>query len=188
MKDSLAVLLLSLGGLQAAGQGTLWFSTRVAGQVDARVVHTGGSPLQPLAGPIGSQYVGQLYAAPVRGTFAPLGLPVPFRETPVDARGYILDGGEVEVPGVAPGEAAQVRFVAWHQALGKTYEEAIALGWGGDWGESPVAIIVTGGSGSPPAPLVDLRGFTISWMPEPSPVTLITMGAVVLALGRRRSG
>lgn len=191
MKVPSVFLLCSLlCELIASGQGTLRFSTRILNSVDARMVHAGGSPLNHEAGPVGSLYVGQLYAGPV-GTpshlLQPVGQPTPFRDAPEAARGYIIDG-EVVVPGVPPGELATVKLVAWQLSLGSSYVEVLQSPWPGDKGESaPITLRTGGGLAGSPANLVGLHGFTLTWIPEPPANALMVLGALlVFARPRQR--
>lgn len=180
-------LLGTLGVLLAVapawGQGTINFSTKITGQVDAKVsVAVAGGAMEPAD----SNFLGQLFAGPVGGTLSAIGVPVPFRSD-VGA-GYITAGGIVNVPGIPSGSPASVQLRAWHVQQGSTYGE-VPLGPCGFRGASAPIVITLGGGGTPPAPaanLVGLQGF-VWWCPEPSPVTLGLAGALTLALlGPRR--
>ena len=180
-------LLFSLVASSAAwAQGTINFSTRITGSVDARVLLGGfGGGL----GPATSLQFGQLYQVGDGGTSRPLGVPVPFRDTPAVAQGYITSGGTVELPGVAAGATAQIKMVAWDSRMGATYGEALARGMGGI-GESATLSITVGGGTLPPANLVGLQSFVISYVPEPGMGVLMMLGSTVLFMRerRRRSG
>lgn len=152
----------------ALAQGTLGFSTRVGGVVNAPVWYQGE--------PADGRFVGQLYVSAPGGTLAPAGSPTPFRS---DAgRGYITAGGIVTVPGVLPGEWAQVKLVAWASSLGTSYTEAMAKNLGGV-GESLPIMIWAGGGLLPPAALNGLGAFTISAIPEPSAAWLGSVGSAL---------
>ncbi|MBL9135004.1 MAG: PEP-CTERM sorting domain-containing protein [Verrucomicrobiales bacterium] len=178
-----------LSAFTTYGQGTLQFSTHVLNSVDARVVHTGRSPINHEAGPVGSLYLGQLYAGPVAAPphlLQPIGTPTPFRDSPDAARGYIIDG-EVVVPGVPAGEWALVKLVAWQVSLGSSYLEVMQGPWPGDRGESGIITVRTGGGAAGPAGiLTGLQGFTLSWIPEPSPGLLFVFGGLGLLVRQRR--
>ena len=187
-----------LGCFDSGAQGLVNFATKVTGSVDARVMLSDGAPAA-------SAYLGQLYA----GTLA-LGEPVPFRESPTVAQGYITAGGTLAVPGVSPLDRADLRLVAWHGAYGTSFEEArtrsASLG-GVGVGESAVVTVLLGGGVIPPLNLIGLQGFTVAAVtpetvallhelygvpgaggisiPEPSTALLALVGAGILMRRRR---
>jgi hypothetical protein len=195
-------IALTLAALAVAAssyaQGTLNFANRVSGVFSAQVTYAGdtlGAAGGGPAGPAGSGFWGQLYAAAPGGTLAAIGSPVEFRN---DAGiGYITSGGVVSVAGVAGGSPAQVKLVAWHKSLGNDYTAAVAQGLGG-WGESAVITVNTGGGGTPPAPAANLgvvggtaantlAGFEVrSLVPEPSMAALGLLGAGLLLIRRKK--
>jgi hypothetical protein len=168
-----------IGTSVAQAQGTVEFSTWIPGKVDAQVTRV-NTDLPPVDG----RYFAQLYATAPGGTFAPVGKPMPFRS---DARrGYIVDGGAVEIPGVSPGGSAQVKVVAWNINLGLEYPEAQSKGQG-EVGESAAITVVTGVGKESPAPLVGLQGFIIApIVPEPGVTLLALLGSLVLFRRQRR--
>lgn len=187
----LRILFVLLTGLaMAAAQGTVNFTTRSGGSVNAPVYHVDGRLVEGT----GEQAVlGQLYAGPVGSPsflFSPVGTPVPFRS---DAgRGYITAGGEVTIPETTPGGSVDVMLVAWFASQGNSLEEVWSQPpYCGGWGMSPV--ITVNGLGSPggqPALLAGLQGFTV-WpiCPEPSIGSLIVLGLglMMFVRGHRRS-
>jgi hypothetical protein len=179
MKHIALALTALFAAATAFAQGTVNFATRITGSVDARVTYGGA--------PAGSTFMGQLYAAAPGGTLAPVGAPVPFRDTPDAAKGYITSGGTVEIPGVAAGATAQVKLVAWAASLGATFAEAQGKGQGG-WGESAtIPSVTTGGGTLPPGALVGLTGFEVSpIIPEPSIAALGLLGAGLLLIRRKK--
>ncbi|MCC6235361.1 MAG: PEP-CTERM sorting domain-containing protein [Verrucomicrobiales bacterium] len=173
MKYLTIALTALLAAASAYAQGTVNFATRITGSVDARVTFDGA--------PAGSTIWGQLYS----GTAA-LGNPVPFRDSPAAAQGYITSGGTVEVPGVASGGTASIKLVAWHSSLGATYAEAVAKGMNGT-AESAAISVTVGGGTLPPGNLVGLAGFNVSSIvPEPSIAALGILGAGLLVLRRKK--
>ncbi|MCC7374817.1 MAG: hypothetical protein IT581_09185 [Verrucomicrobiales bacterium] len=171
------VMLISTSVARA--QGTVDFSTWIPKQVDAPVTRVNtDTPL------VDGRYLAQLYASVPGGTLAPVGKPVPFRS---DAkRGYIVDGGAVEIPGVLPGKPAQIKVVAWHINLGLEYQEAVAKGQG-EIGQSAAITVTTGTGKESPAPLVGLQGFNIApIVPEPGVAVLALLGAAVMFGKKRR--
>ena len=160
----------------AHAQGTLNFATRITGSVDARVLYDGV--------PVTSQYLGQLYLQSEGGSLAFLGSPVPFRDTPAAAQGYITSGGTREVPGVLAGGTAQVGLLAWDSRLGETYNEAMAKGMGG-YGQSDSIRVTLGGDTLPPGNLVGLQGFNLTMLiPEPGAPALLLLGVAVVGISR----
>ena len=180
MKQIALALTALFAAASALAQGTLNFQTRVTGSLDAPVTYKGA----PAVG-IGADAVwGQLYAAAPGGTLAAIGVPVPFRDAPPAAVGYII-GGTVDA-GVAASSSVQVKLVAWAASQGATYAEALGKGTGGV-GESGVITVITGGGLTPPANLVGLAGFGVSpIIPEPSVVALGLLGAGLLLIRRKK--
>jgi hypothetical protein len=193
MKQCLLICLTTFAVASSAhAQGTLFFANHVTGVFSAQVTHPGFGNVPP--GPVGSDFYGQLLAAPLGGTLDIVGMPVEFRDD--QGIGYITSGGVVSVPGVAPGSPAQVEMVAWHKALGSDWYAALAAGVGGI-GISGLITVVTGGAGTPPSPpaLLGLAGgtaentlqpFQISVIPEPSTSVLTSLGAALLGFRLRR--
>jgi hypothetical protein len=161
--------------LPAIAQGTVRFSTLGPG-VNAPIIYAGDNTLADC------RFVAQLFGAPTGSIPKPLGTPVPF---PCDStRGYILDGGVLEVPGVEPGMPAIIAVFAWSIQSGPTYWEAIEKC--GATGVSRPIVVIAGGGDRPAAELTELQGFEmfvpIGSCPEPSATTLVCIGATLLAL------
>ncbi|MBL9135904.1 MAG: hypothetical protein JNK85_08555 [Verrucomicrobiales bacterium] len=178
MNRHLFVVLWMISGAQVGAQGVVNFSTRAGATVNAPVTYLGDNTLAD------GRFLGQLYAGALNGPLSAVGSPTPFRS---DAgKGYITAGGNVEVPGVLPGETARVKLVAWAGSLGDTYLEALGRNVCGV-GESPVITIQLGGGTLPPAALAGLSGFVISLgCPEPSPLAIGLIGAGLLWTCRRQ--
>jgi hypothetical protein len=176
MKQIALALTALFVAASALAQGTLNFQTKVTGSLDAPVTYGGANA--------NSAVMGQLYAAAPGGTLAAIGAPVPFRDAPAAAVGYII-GGTVDA-GVAASSSVQVKLVAWAASQGATYAEALGKGTGGT-GESGVITVITGGGLTPPANLVGLAGFGVSAIvPEPSVVALGLLGAGLLLIRRKK--
>ncbi len=153
-------ILVSIAG---SGPGLVTFTTRVVGIVDAPIsVQATESFLAD------GRFVAQLFAGPPGGTLEPTGSPVPIAEIPVAARGYVLGGGSVVVPGVAPGQPADLKVVAWLRGYGTTYDQARSGGC--YFGESPVFTVATRGGLVPPAFLAGLQPFAITSQAGCSPL------------------
>lgn len=156
-------------------QGTVYFSNRVPGIVDAPVVAPswGGH----FRTPIDDRFVAQLWAAPPGAELRPVGDPVPFAKAGLGQDGY-FDGGVRVVPGVAPGDPIQVKVAYWYGNLGATYAEAIQKYQGG-WGETGViGLARSGGGAEPPAPLTGLGTASVSVTLgfDPTPRAIHTSG------------
>ncbi|MBL9135397.1 MAG: hypothetical protein JNK85_05995 [Verrucomicrobiales bacterium] len=167
-----------LWNLPILAQGTVRFSTFGPG-VNAPITYAGDNTLADC------RFVAQLYGAPTGSIPKPLGTPVPFLCD--STRGYILDGGVVEVPGVAPGMPAIIAVFAWSIQSGPTYGEAIENC--GATGVSRPIVVITGGGNGTAALLTGLQGFEmyvpIGSCPEPGVATLGCMGATLLAFRSR---
>lgn len=166
------------GTLTAVAQGTVHFTTKLAGVVDAPVIY--GENRELVTGTGSHAIMGQLYAGTPGGFMMPVGVPIPFRS---DAdRGYITTGGEVLIPGTVPGGSAHVQLVAWWVGMGSTFAEALSEGRGNIGLSAVIAVNGLGGGTIPPAPLTGLQGFSISAIPEASTSSLALLGAALLAL------
>lgn len=184
MKHTAIALTALLAAASAFAQGTINFATRVTGSIDYRAIYQGDSA------PAGSTFWAQLYASAAGGTLAPIGAPVPFRDTPDAAKGYITAGGTVEVPGVPSGGTAQVQLYAWASSLGANYAEAAGKNLGGI-GNSSVFNVTVGGGTLPPGALTGLGNGTSTLqispiVPEPSIAALGLLGAGMLLIRRKK--
>lgn len=184
MRQLALALLGVVFEMSVVAQGTVNFSTRVTGLVDAPATHFTGER-------VGSDYWGQLFAAPPGGVLQLVGVPVEFRN---DAGiGYITSGGAVAIPGVAGGSPAEVKLVAWSKSLGTDYLQAVGMGVG-MIGESAVITVPFTGNpdGLPPTPaanLVGLQGFVIPQIPEPSVAAmgLLAFGVLLIRIPLRQT-
>lgn len=165
-------LVLLLGCTQtlvmAQEWGTIDFRTHVPGVVDVRVwdVRT-GKALE------GGLFLGQLYMSTTQnGDYTAIGQPVPFGS---GAEAGYLSGGEVQVPGAAPGSSCWVQVRAWgsdHPSYGSALVDSVV-------GRSD-ALIVGPLGGTVPAPLpspglAGLRPFLLAGMDAPPVVTSFTV-------------
>ncbi len=157
MKRTVSCALGWLLSLPALGQGSVFFANYVGGKVSARV-DVMGMP------EVDGRYVAQLFAAPPGSPLVPVGDPVPFRDGPPETFGY-FPGVVRNIPGVAPGQPATVRFAAWHRGLGSTYAQAFqnAMGFGGIGESATITVPRTGTDLEPPPVLVGLQGFSLSF-------------------------
>lgn len=107
--------------------------------------------------------------------------------------GYFT-GGAATITTVAPGATGFFQVIAWDSTLGgtttgATEPEAFAYwqaGHGGVWRPSYVFNVVTGGYGIPPSPPATLIGLSWVVIPEPSALTLATLGGACLLTRHRR--
>lgn len=181
MKTLLHLAASFLTAASAFSQGTVIFVNRIPGLLDdARVVRF--SEQGTLIG-LDGRYVAQLYAAAPGDLLRAVGEPIPFRSTSEAAKGFWVGEGRT-IPGVPENGMAQVKVVAWLSSLGSTFEAAVAQNVG-EVGQSEVLLVQTGGGLTPPQPLLGLKGFSVSVIPEPSSAVFGMLGACILAFGRR---
>jgi hypothetical protein len=90
----------------------------------------------------------------------------------------------VILPGVAPRETVQLQMRVWNTTAGATYEEAAA---------NPIGVVgqssrfdAMTGDASITGTLVNLQGFSVYPVPEPSTLLLLGLCAAALALFSRR--
>jgi len=187
-KLAILAAFLAVGAI-AYGQGTFTMTNKKGTTLDAPVLDALGNKLS------GSDYLAQLYAAPVGSTdFKAYGTAVPFKTG--TAAGYFSSTAAVDV-GVAAGTKVDVQIRAWRAAAGSSYEAAAgaAASATGNYGASAtVAGLATGGgfdaNGIPVLPnnLTGLTGFSLTGgvVPEPSVLALGLLGAGALVLRRRK--
>lgn len=192
MKKLLVIGWLAAGAVAAHAQGTVFFSN-VGGLIPAGqagpIMHEGyrpGTPGSPLigSGPAsGAAFLAQLQVK-LDGTWTDVGTPSPFRTGA--AAGY-WQAAEVSIPGVAGGETATLRVVAYVAEHGSS-SAALSSWWGGV-GTSWDLTVILGGAGDPPTPaaqLTTLTPFFIRFIPEPSMASLGLLGAGLLMICRRK--
>jgi hypothetical protein len=163
----LFVALLALGGWLGVGrgvaQGTVDFTTRRIGSVDAKVTVfrevSGG-------GPAGADHVATLYWGSAANQLQQAqvvtnGVASPLRVPFVGTTGYVV-AGKIAIVGAPEGSAVYVQMRAWSKAYG-TWEEANSVNGGS--GHSNLILVRLGGDNliptQPPALLVGLQGFQI---------------------------
>jgi hypothetical protein len=162
----------------ALGQGTVVFAN-YGGGVNAPVRFTCGGFVEPTnywvtpTGTFPVSYVADLYVGPAgatdRSAFTPLGLRIPFKR-----QGYFL-GGTQTIPWKAPFETVALMVGVLETNL-----------WNDLAGLSQPIDVRLGGGMYFPAPLAGLQPFgagPLSCWPEPSSVSVFTLGG--LLLGRR---
>ena len=100
----------------------------------------------------------------------------------VENSGYFL-GGDVSIPGQAPGSAPTLVVRVWETAVGGFPAAQI-------WGEGSFVSQPLGGADPSGGPafftpgMTGFQGFTIYLIPEPSPQSAILVGIAMLALAR----
>jgi hypothetical protein len=180
MKKLLIAIAAVIVTAATYGQGQVNFSNRVGAEgLDAPVLVLGTQN-----GP-GAGYSAQLYVADAGGTLTPLSPASTFFAPTATAptRDRYWQGTTVTVPGVTSGNA---NFVvrAWETAAG-SYDAAKASTTFG-WGESAQFAAEVTTAPNPPKALVNLQGFTVTVVPEPSVIALGVLGASALLLRRRK--
>ncbi len=179
MKSLIGVLILTLSLAAAHGQGQIVFANKVGSDVDAPVIDAA-----TLHGP-GPGYTAQLLLVNTDGSLTPLTPASVFRSAGTGSAA-IADrywiGQTVDVPGVAPGTPATFVVRAWLTEIG-SYENALKFGPGP--GQSAPFTVVVGGGMLPPANLTTLRSFSVSVLPEPSPVLLGISGGCLIWIFRK---
>jgi len=177
MKKLLVTLAAVLVSASAFGQGTINFTTRIVGTLDAPVFKADGTT----GAGAGTAASAQLFLFS-GGVYTALDPATTFRATPAGAaQNYVIPpAGAVIVPNIAGGSQATVVLRAWE---GAAYDTALTKG------QSAPITITLGGGGSPPAVpanLVGLQGFSMTTIPEPSTMALGLLGAAALLYRRRK--
>jgi hypothetical protein len=179
MKKLLVTLAAVLVSASAFGQGTINFTTRIAGTLDAPVFKPDGVT----GAGAGTAANAQLFL--VTGTtFTALTPATTFRATPTGAaQNYVIPPATpVTVTGIAARQQATVVLRAWE---GASYDTALTRGQ-----SAPITITLGGPvAGQPddfPANLVGLQGFSMTVIPEPSVMALGLLGAAALLYRRRK--
>jgi hypothetical protein len=176
----LAGLAMIIGSVSLNAQGTIQFSTRIAGLVDAPVWrHTyGGEPPGP--GVTAQLFLVNNDAA--GATYIPLFPTTTFREG-VRAVQFYTKPVVVEVPGWLPRSEPTIVYRAYE---GSSYDEAVRSGL--LHGQSGPLKVFLGGTNPDGTEiyggfLVGLAGFVL--VPEPAPGLLAIVAASLFLLGRR---
>ena len=175
MKKLLVSVAALIIGMSAFAQGTINFSTRISGVVDAPVFRPDGTP----AG-AGTPMNAQLFLVSGSGgaaTYTALSPATTFRASPPGtAQAYVIPPATpVTVPGIAGGSPATIVLRAWE---GPNYDTATVKA------QSNPITITLGGGGSPPAVPANLVGLQ-PIIPEPSTFALGLLGSVALLCRRR---
>jgi hypothetical protein len=160
-----AVLVMCLSFTSSGlGQGTVLFDTLIPGVVDARVFWMEDRPWE--------RWTAQLFGGPI-GTpesgFIPL---YPIARFDPSGSGYVIPI-KVTVPGIFPGETAAIQM-------------RVIPNFTGGYAGSNI-IPVTLGSESAAATLIGLQSIPAFFIPEPSSLVLLGMGALGLCVPRLRS-
>lgn len=179
-------MLACLGAGSALGQGYVNFSNIHGTDLNVPLYLWDG--ITKASGPA---YMAALYAGPTRTSLA-CWASTTFRSG--GGAGYFL-GGTVSISTVPGGGVAYCLVDWWDSTLGGTttgateaqaYHYFQATGAGCVWGESncghPFAVVTGNPNAAPPTVPGALVGLV--WIPEPTPLALVTLGVLVLV--RRR--
>ena len=182
------LVTLILLGIVSTGwsQGTVNFANSVPFDTpaDRLVRHTDGTPLQgtPLDQP--ATYVAQLYyGADASSLQSHTAAPARFRPVGASGAGMWLGGPRV-LTGFLPFQTLTLQVVAWDMRTGDTYETATLRG-----ASAPFTYTIPDPrlGGSPTLYNMDeFRGFSLTIIPEPAAVLLLSAAIPVLWLGLRR--
>jgi len=197
MKTSIMTLCTALTfplAPQALGQSSFLLSNEYG--VLAPVSDSGGVPLE------GTNYLVELWGGATTDSLTPAityfsrqRVIISFLTGPV--AGYFVDtyAGRGSIDDLCifavPGRGwAWLQVRAWDARLGGTYEQVVALGFGG-YGESPLFYAQGGAPGSTlpdvPAPLSGLQSFSLlPVVPEPSAGLILLLGLPLLLRHFRR--
>lgn len=180
MKKIICILGVVLATTSAFAQGTIAFNNRITGQVDAPVYVSGQFGITGI-GTLPNVHT-QLYEVTTPGPaliYTPIGQSTTFR-APTAANpllaAYVNPISSMVVDGRAPGATINVVMRVWQ---GDSYETTV------NRIDSNIISVTLGGDipNQPPAPPGLLVGLT--FIPEPSTVSLGLLGAAVLLYRRR---
>lgn len=148
MRTIFIALVGWLVAAKAYGQGAIYFSNHIPGEIDARVLMPDGSGA-------GEGWTAQIWARAEGASEAdlkPLTPATTFRISSSYTFGYV-DPVDVAVPGVPAGAKALLIMRAFN---GASYASSPMRG------ESPPLTLAVGGERFPPASLIGLQGFTVA--------------------------
>jgi hypothetical protein len=173
MKKTLVAIAALLMTAATYGQGTVNFANRLSGVFDAPITQAANTTLG-----IGEVSGIKAQLLLVNGTsVTPIGSAIAFRGT-TGALAKYFDGGAVEVPGVAAGASAQLKV----RITGPTVSGGATAGTF----DGPAFTQALGGGTLPPENMVNMTGFSVSVVPEPTTIALGMLGAAALVAARRR--
>lgn len=191
MKKLIAIAFVSLTTMSGFSQGTVLFNNRTGG-ANAPITNIVTGQLVPT----GSSYLAQLYYQTAGTTddstfvsvaTAPVGFVSPGYFVQTVPR--VLNNGLT----IAGGADAAIQIRAWDAALGATWDVAYAA-WlsspaGPVLGKSEIFTQKTGDASNPtvtPSTLINMRGFYLSPVPEPSVIALGALGLAAILWRRRK--
>lgn len=171
-----ALAILSFVLATQAGPGILNFSNyRPHFGIDAPVYDVDCQT------PLGSSFLGQLYAGPALDSLAPVGTATAFKEVNGKGTGYVI-GGAVVINSVEAGQVAYVQLRAWDASGGYNTEGLPPPPT--KFGHSKIIQVVLGGDrgdGMPPVVPPDLVGLeSFCLVPRPPTITQEPADGVVL--------
>lgn len=134
--------------------GLIYFSNR-SFDVDAPVTDDRGLRVT------GPEFLAQLWGAAPGQPLAPVGAAIPFGTA--ENAGYFSDIVSRVIPGILPGQVAQVEVRGWDPRAGTTYEQAAENG--GLHGAQALSVILGGGN-LPPASLLGMQPFSLVARPR----------------------
>jgi hypothetical protein len=179
MKTLPFVLCLAALPLPGLGQGSVHFSNfdRTSLGPNAPIYRADGTTKLE-----GSGFMAELFAGASVNSLAPIAS-TGFRTG--NGAGY-FDGGTQFILSVNPGADAWAEVRVWNAASGATFDQALASGLPDSWWQSSIFIVHTGdpnlgGAPSVPGALTGLGTSPVylNAIPEPSPIVLAGLGAVV---------
>jgi hypothetical protein len=193
MKRIVSILCLSLITSGAFAQGLVNFANSPTTLVSANI----GGNVATISGAMGTYLFGLLTSPTSTGPFSFSGLYA--TNLPNSTGGRFTGGNGVAVNGWAPGTIRFYEIAGWASTSGTTFDPAWVKLDGGRGSVPPfifnVSSIGSGVAGGgpqnlPPLPLFGgvsgIAGFSLTWIPEPTGMTLAGLAAAVLWIFRRR--
>ena len=196
MKRVIALLMVVGFSASALGQGQLIFNHWGTNPGDGSnaILGVDGSPL------FGTEYSGQMYAGPEGGALNPVteisgstALAV-FPMYLAGRAGYLnTSANTVVIPGVEPGNAADIQLRVWENAGGSLTDWSAADGVTLQSGMSDVTSTspntlggITPGGPQAPVNMPNVGSFQLQAIPEPTTWALLGIGALAMFFRRRK--
>jgi hypothetical protein len=169
MKNAAVAILAIWVTATTYGQGTINFANRLSGVFDSPITIINGLSVNEGVGNLAGTKAQLLLV--IGTSLTPVGTPISFRGSS-DPLARYFDGGSVEIPGTTAGGTVTLKL----RISGPSVSQTDSASWSQQ----------LGGGQLPPENMVNMKGFGVIYVPEPTTIALGLFGAAVLFCSRRK--